>query len=71
MEQGRCISCFGRKFPELSKSPLTDGFQGYILDSVVTITKKFCRKEAKSMFMINYAATMTLMTAPSAFVRLR
>lgn len=49
---------------------MTDGFQGYILDIVVNFTNKFCRKEAQSMFMIN-AINMTLMTALSAFVRLR
>jgi len=52
------------------ESPLTDGFQGYILDIVVNFTNKSCRKEAQNMFMIN-AINMTLMTAPSAFLRLR
>ena len=49
---------------------MTDGFQGYILDIVVNFTNKFCRKEAQNMFMTN-AINMTLMTAPSAFLRLR
>lgn len=53
-----------------AESPLTDGFQGYILDIVVNFTNKFCRKEALNMFMTN-AINMTLMTAPSAFLRLR
>ena len=53
-----------------AESPLTDGFQGYILDIVVRFTNKFCRKEALNMFMTN-AINMTLMTAPSAFLRLR
>ena len=53
-----------------AESPLTDGFQGYILDIVVNFTNKFRRKEAQSMFMTN-AINMTLMTAPSAFLRLR
>ena len=53
-----------------AESPLTDGFQGYILDIVVNFTNKFCRKEAQNMFMTN-AINMTLMTAPSAFLRLR
>ena len=52
------------------ESPLTDGFQGYILDIVVNFTNKFCRKEAASMFM-NHVSVMTYLTAPSAFVRLR
>ena len=53
-----------------AESPLTDGFQGYILDIVVNFTNKNCRKEALNMFMTN-AINMTLMTAPSAFLRLR
>ena len=53
-----------------AESPLTDGFQGYILDIVVNFTNKFCRKEALNMFMTN-AINVTLMTAPSAFLRLR
>ena len=54
-----------------AESPLTDGFQGYILDIVVNITNKILQKGGPNMFMINRVNAMTLMTAPSAFLRLR
>ncbi len=56
-----------KKFTKPGLSPLTKRWQGYILVTVVTITNIFCRKEARIMSM-NYRE-MTLLTAPSAFVR--
>lgn len=50
--------------------PLDEFDFGVYTEYVVNYTND-CRKEAESMFNINLAVSMNLMTAPSAFVRLR
>ena len=59
--------------PEKHISPLTNGKSWYILEGVVTHHKQNLQKGGPSMSRMNYVTTnaMTLMTAPSAFVRLR